>query len=321
MTPHTDTTRRQLFRAAAAVGLGAALPGRTQEDGRAERARNAGDVPFRFCLNSATVRGHKLALEREIALAAAAGYDAVEPWTGAIRKAKDAGVLPDARARLSDAGMTVESAIGFARWIVDDDAAREKGLEDMKRDMDLVAALGGTRIACPPAGANRGPAIALDAVAERYRAVLELGEATGVVPQLEVWGFSANLYTLEQAAYVAVAADHPDACILPDVYHLFRGGGGFAGLRLLSGPGIPVFHVNDYPAEPSREQLNDGHRVYPGDGVAPMDRILADLVAGGTTTVLSLELFNRSYWQQDAATVMQTGLAKMKAAAARAAAG
>ena len=70
---------------------------------------------------------------------------------------------------------------------------------------------------------------------------------------------------------VCVEASHPKACLLPDVYHIFKGGSDFGGLALLDDNAIQVFHMNDYPAEPAREQMKDAHRVYPGDGVAPPD--------------------------------------------------
>ena len=34
--------------------------------------------------------------------------------------------------------------------------------------------------------------------------------------------------------------------------------------------------MNDYPAQPPRAEMNDAHRVYPGDGVARVGRDLAD---------------------------------------------
>ena len=46
--------------------------------------------------------------------------------------------------------------------------------------------------------------------------------------------------------------------------------------------------------------MNDAHRVYPGDGVAPLGEILRTLRGNGCRCVLSLELFNRDYWKQDA---------------------
>jgi sugar phosphate isomerase/epimerase len=59
-------------------------------------------------------------------------------------------------------------------------------------------------------------------------------------------------------------------------------------------------------------------RVYPGDGVAPLDEILRSLRAIGFRGFLSLELFNESYWRQPAGTVARVGLAKMRAVVARA---
>ena len=69
---------------------------------------------------------------------------------------------------------------------------------------------------------------------------------------------------------VAIESGHPKACVLPDVYHLYKGGSDFAGLKLLNAAAVHVFHMNDYPANPPRSAINDSDRVYPGDGVAPL---------------------------------------------------
>src|SRR4029077_15479386 len=87
---------------------------------------------------------------------------------------------------------------------------------------------------------------------------------------------------------------------------------GFDTFKLLSGVAVHMFHVNDYPAMPDRAAINDSHRVYPGDGVAPLKQIIRDLRARGFRGYLSLELFNRDYWKQDAELVAATGLRKMR---------
>ncbi len=79
-----------------------------------------------------------------------------------------------------------------------------------------------------------------------------------------------------------------------------------------------VFHLNDYPAEPPRETINDGDRVYPGDGACPLPTVVRDLYDTGFRGALSLELFNRQYWQQDVLTVARTGLSKMRQVVAKA---
>ena len=276
--------------------------------------------PFGYCLNTSTIRGHNLSITEEIDTAAEAGYRAIEPWIGKIDAYVDqGGSLKDLAKRLSDHGMTVESSIGFAQWIVNDDDRRSKWMEVAKRDMDRIAQIGGKRTAAAAAGAQDRTDIDLMRAAERYRALLELGDKMGVVPQVEVWGFSKTLTKLSHAVMVAVEAGHPKACVLSDVYHLHKGGSDFNGLRLLSADSMHVMHMNDYPADPPREKITDAQRIYPGDGVAPLDSILRTLRDIGFRGYLSLELFNESYWKNDnALTVAETGLRKMREAVKKA---
>ena len=123
---------------------------------------------------------------------------------------------------------------------------------------------------------------------------------------------------LSEAAFVAIESGHPSACILADVYHLYRGGSDFAGVTLLGARAMKVLHMNDYPAMPPRSEITDAQRVYPGDGVAPLGKLLRDLRAIGFEGYLSLELFNRDYWKEDASAVARKGLDKMKVAVAAA---
>jgi hypothetical protein len=194
---------------------------------------------FRFGLNTSTIRGQKLPIVEEVAIAQKAGYTSLEPWIDELERFKaEGGSLEDLGKRLRDAQISVESAIGFFDWVVDDPKRRRQGLESARRAMDLVRQIGGKRLAAPPAGATDEPVESLPAIAERYRALLELGDTMDVVPQVEIWGGSKTLSNLGEAACVAIAADHPQACILADVYHLYRGGSGFGGIKLLSGRSI-----------------------------------------------------------------------------------
>jgi len=329
---------------------GAAITGTTMHDGLSRRAWLAGvagggavataevhaDTPaaakaaFGFCLNTSTVRdkdGKSRPIVELIDIAAKAGYQAIEPWVGELDAyAKGGGSLKDLGKRIADAGLAVPDAIGFAEWVVEDAGRRAKGLEQAKRDMDTVRQVGGTHLAAPPVGATGGaskrddpkftqPVIDLLAAADRYRALLDLGKEIGVTPVVEVWGFSKTLKRLGEVLLVAAECGDPAGCVLPDVYHLYKGGSDFAGLGLLAGRAIGIFHVNDYP-KIDREKIADADRVYPGDGVAPLKEVFAALRASGYRGFVSLELFNRDYWKQDPHAVAKTGLEKMKAVAA-----
>ena len=285
--------------------------------GSAAGAR-AKQEPFRYCFNTSTIRGQKLSLVDEIEIVAKAGYHAIEPWIDEIVHYRDGGgSMADLDKRLKDHGITVESGIGFAEWIVDDDTKRAKGLEQAKRDMDLLAQIGGKHLAAPAVGATEIAHFDLRKAAERYRALLEIGVKLGVIPMVEVWGFSKTLQTLGEASMVAIGSDHPRACILPDVYHLYKGGSGFNGIKMLSSAAVHVFHLNDYPAAPPRETITDADRVYPGDGVAPLGEVFRQLRSIGYTGVLSIELFNHSYYSQDPLVVAKTALEKLKMVVSR----
>lgn len=307
----TSISRRNWFGVASA-GLAASAGVRNASG--ATQTQTSGDAkPFRLGLNTSTIRGQKLGIVEEVRLAGAAGYDGIEPWIGELDDyVRAGGDLSDLRKRIEDAGLEVYSAIGFPEWVVDDDSRRQKGLDEAKRNMEMLRQIGGARLAAPPAGATSVANIDLRRVAERYRALLEIGQNQGILPMLELWGFSKSLNRLGETAYVALETGHPQACILADVYHLHKGGSPLTGLGLLSASAYPIFHINDYPADPPRELIKDADRVYPGDGVAPLAEILGTLRRVGFQGFLSLELFNPTYWQQDPKQVVETGLKKMR---------
>ncbi|SMD43528.1 Sugar phosphate isomerase/epimerase [Aquiflexum balticum DSM 16537] len=269
------------------------------------------ETQFSFCLNTSTIMGQKPGLKGYLDIAAKAGYDGVELWIRDIQEYLSSGnSLSELKKYISDSGLRFENAIGFAPWMVDDDEKRKAGFQQMEKEMELLAELGCTRIAAPAAGVNAP--LDLFKAGERYKSLLDLGRKTGVMPQLEFWGAFPYFHHLGQVLMVAAVADDPDARILPDVYHLFRGGSGYDGLKMLNGNLIEIFHMNDFVDTIPREKQEDKDRVYPGDGAAPMKQILHDIRNSGGKKVLSLELFNQDYWKQDALQVARTGLSKMK---------
>lgn len=267
---------------------------------------------FKFSLNTSTISGQKLGVKKYIEIASRAGYDCMELWLPDLKVyLEDGGTLPSLKKYLDDSKMPVVNAIGFAPWMVDDKEKRNAGFKQMKDEMEIMAALGCPRIAAPSAGIE--PTVSLDmfVIGERFAKLIELGKETGVTPQLEFWGAS-RFFHIGQALMASAVSNNSGARILADVYHLFRGNSGFDSLKMIDGSMIEVFHMNDYPASIPREQQQDKDRIYPGDGAAPLKQILTDLKNMKGPKILSLELFNREYWQQDPLQVAKTGLEKMK---------
>jgi sugar phosphate isomerase/epimerase len=312
--------RRKLLKSigtSAAVAMAPGIAGcETPKSGNEEKNDSLLTEPqkaatFKYCLNTSTISGQKPGILGYIDIASKAGYDAIELWIRDIKTYLEEGnTLASLKKYIDERNLEVASAIGFAPWLAPDEEERKKGFAQMKEEMEMMAALGSSRIAAPAAGVKTS--LDLFEAGQHYRDLLDLGRSTGVMPQLEVWGASKAIYHLGQALMIAAVANDPDVHILADVYHLFRGDSGFDALKMLEGHVIEMFHMNDYVAEIPREQQQDKDRVYPGDGVAPMKAILTDLKNMGGTKILSLELFNPDYWQQDALEVAKTGLRKMK---------
>jgi 2-keto-myo-inositol isomerase len=300
-------SRREILKLAGSAAVAALIPAPLL------RAAVPEIRPFRFCLNTSTISGQKPGLLHSIEIASNAGYDGMELWINDIRDyLKQGKTIESLSAFIKKRGIRVENAISFTSWMVDDATKRNNALAELEEEMKMMAALDCRRIAAPPAGVNKNEPVNFQTAGDRYKKILELGRKYGVMPQLEFWGASGTLYNLSQALAIAAAANDEGARILPDVYHLFRGGSGLNGLKLVSGNVIEIIHMNDYPAHKPVETQTDGDRVYPGDGAAPIKQILADLYAMGGSKVLSLELFNKAYWKEDAMAVATTGLQKMK---------
>ena len=268
---------------------------------------------FAFSLNMSTIHGQKLGFMKELEIASKAGYRHVEIWVDSLHDyIKKGGTLTEVKTRLNDLGLKVENCIAFAKWVVDDDATRNAALEQMKKEMGMMAEIGCRRIAATGMGLPPNPTTSLDAMAERYRAVLELGDKTGVVPILELWGFQKKLDKLSEVTYIAMESGHKSANILLDVFHLYRGKTSPDALSLINPTHVDILHMNDYPATLSADVITDADRIYPGDGIAPIKQILKTLKRHDKPLILSAELFNAAYYKQDALTVAKTCLEKMK---------
>jgi 2-keto-myo-inositol isomerase len=267
---------------------------------------------FRFCLNMSTLRGHKLGFLKELETASKAGFRSAEIWIDSLQQyLNSGGNVKEVKSRMDALGITAENAIGFAKWIVDDEGVRKQGLEQLKKEMDILAQIGCKRIAAPPTGATDAPGLDLKKAAERYLAILEIGDQTGVVPHLELWGFSKNLNRASEVMYVAMESGHASARILLDTYHLYKGGSPIDTLTLIGKTAIELMHLNDYPSIP-RETITDADRVHPGDGTGPIKQMLKNLKRSDRPLILSEEVFNKNYYAQDPLEVAKTAMAKMK---------
>ncbi len=73
-----------------------------------------------------------------------------------------------------------------------------------------------------------------------------------------------------------------------------------------------VFHINDCEGNIPLSKIELNHRVWPGEGIIPLNRMLSIFYAKGFQKIASLELFREEYWELDPDEVFRTGMEKTR---------
>ena len=272
-----------------------------------EKRYQKGSSPWPICLDTATIR--PATLRDKVKIASKAGYDAIEPWDSELEKFELAGGnLKDLGKEIKDLGLFVPSVIGLWNALPPTKELFESSLKDTRNRMRMASDIGAEHIQTIPntVGNNYNQKW----VADRYRDLIEIGLKEFKIHPALVFVKYQPVKTLGQAMGIVLDSNHPAAMIIPDTYHMYISEGGFEGLKLINGNSIAIFQFSDAPSAPAISQLQDSHRVYPGDGILPLPQILRDLKASGFRKSISLEMYNPEYWKQDLQKVAETGLRK-----------
>lgn len=304
----TKLNRRTFLQAGGAAGLAgvAAAPVDARADSR--RYQNGASL-WPVCLNTSTIR--PAALKDKVRIADETGYDGIELWVNELEKYEaEGGDLKALGAEIRDRGLFVPNVIGLWDGMPATQEEWEASLPKSRERMRMARDVGSRCIAALPFPDREDFDIRWGT--ERYRDLLRIGrDEYELRVIMEFIGFLKGVNRLGQACAMAIDADEPTAAVLPDTFHLYRGGSGFNGIKHLSPEFIADFHWNDVPATPGQFELRDRDRIFPGDGVLPLKECLRDLAAIGYRGPLSLELFNEEHWKMDPKIVAEQGLQKM----------
>ncbi len=263
---------------------------------------------FTYCLNTSTIRTTPL-LDK-IRIAGEAGYTAIEPWNDEVTAyLTSGGSMATLKLALADAGLSVVSMIALHGWVTAEGSDYQRVIDDSHRRMEQAAALGSPFIVASPPQ----EVVDLARASDRYSRLLEIGRKEGVRPSMEFLGFVDGINSVASALAVADGTHDPSATVVADVFHMIRGGGSFDDLLMLKGDQLACFHINDIPAVPDPLTQSDSDRVLPGDGIANLPRVIANLRTIGYRGPLSLELFNPSLWEADPLDVVRRGLDRVRA--------
>jgi 2-keto-myo-inositol isomerase len=189
-----------------------------------------------------------------------------------------------------DLGMTAVSSQAVLPDVWIPGPARAASLETFKRRCEQFSTMGVKKIYCPSV-TNRKVTM------EDYKAtpgcIHEAGEIAkqfDITAMIEFARTSTHLATLTSSLKMIREANHPNVRPMMDFFHFWSGLSKFEDLDLFQHGELAHAHFQDV-ADVPKELYDNNSRLIPGDGVAPVGKILKKLSEKGYTGALSVELF------------------------------
>src|SRR5712671_5606556 len=229
---------------------------------------------------------------------ARAGIRAVEPNLMKVREFAQKESPAVARRVLDDLGLKAVSSSNQI-GLPEPGEQRAQSLEQLKWKVELAQAIGADRIVAPSAGAGTYTEDDYKRGADNLREAGEIAKPFGVSVMLEFARTSRFAACLPTALKVVRDANHSHVRVMMDTYHFWGGTSKFEDLELLRDGELHHLHFEDVPADPPREILGQPNRVWPGDGIAPLKRIVEVLKRKQYAGAASLEMFNPAIQAMD----------------------
>jgi 2-keto-myo-inositol isomerase len=236
--------------------------------------------------NTSRAAGYRAALEGW----ARAGIRYVEITDVLLDEFLQSNSLADAKRVLTDNGLTPVSAAAVLPdiWIPGPD--RAASLETWRRRCEQYAELGLQKMYAPSITGRPVTAEDFAATPDCIREVGEITRGFGLTAMIEFARTSTHLATLSSTLSVIRAAAHSSVRPMLDLFHFWSGLSKFEDLDLLEPGELAHAHFQDLLAGP-RELIDNNSRLIPGDGIAPVERIIRKLAEKGYAGALSVELF------------------------------
>ena len=227
-----------------------------------------------------------------------AGIRAVEVVLAKAREFAEKESPQIARRLLDDLGLKAASSSNQI-GVVEPGASRAKNLDDLKGKCELAQILGADKIVTVPVMNTRPADDDYRRAVDNLREAGDVAAAFNVTIALEFYKFSTFITSLPTALTLVRAANHPHVRPMLDTYHFWIGVSKFEDLDLLRDGELVHLHMEDTPREPVRELLEQRHRAIPGEGIAPLGRIVDALKRKKYAGAVSVELMDPAFHAMD----------------------
>jgi 2-keto-myo-inositol isomerase len=240
-------------------------------------------------------------LETDLLITAQAGYQALEIWAEKIDPYLATHSLADLNALFTEnhvLPLTINS-IEFIAFRGNEFSQIEARLHELGKIARAIGCPAVVIVASPLPDRN----ISWTEVKEEYVRVLRslsvIAQEYKIRLSFESLGFGwCSVRTPRAAFEILQAADCDNIGLTLDAAHFYGGGGLLSEVEQLDPARIFAFHLNDLEDTP-KEAITDATRIFPGQGVIPLDEICARLKRIHFDGPTSIELFRPEYWNWD----------------------
>jgi 2-keto-myo-inositol isomerase len=239
------------------------------------------------------------------------GIKAVEPNLTKVREFTQKESPATAKRLLDDLGLKAVSSSNQL-GLPEPGDGRARSLEDLKWKVELAQQIGADRLVCPSAGAGQYTLDDYKRGVDNMREAAEIAKPFGITLMLEFARTSRFAACLPTALKLVRETNHPNFRVMIDTWHFWGGTSKFEDLDLLRDGELAHLHFEDVPADPPREIQQQPNRVYPGEGIAPLRRIVEVLKRKKYAGPASLEMFNPAIQGMDPAEVARRARAAIE---------
>lgn len=255
---------------------------------------------MQLAINGATTM--KATLPQDIAAASAAGFKGLEIWAAKMDTYLQMASVQELKIMFDWAELRPASinSIEFITF------RPPKEYETIQARCRALCALAQTlacdKIVVVPSPTPKGGVGWCEIKAESVRVLRELSAVAapyGVHLAFEFLGFAwCSVRTLGECWEIVEAVNRPNVGLVIDTCHFYAGGSTLDSIEQVAPDKVLILHINDVEERPL-ETIEDAHRLLPGEGVIPLDAILARLQRAGFDGLCSIELFRPAYWERD----------------------
>ncbi len=266
---------------------------------------------FKYCLDLYVIRDKDCygyccktgtGLIDKIKIAKRAGFDMVEIWHKDVIKYIDqVGPIEKLSEEISKIGVTIPS-YKFMQYMEDVDV------------IEMASKLGCNSCVVKIMPDNDNSLFTEVQMIERYNTLLDFSSKLNIRPSLEFMSLAKSYNSINLALDIIDKIDHPLKSIVLDTWHLWRNDDfkfSNCPFERVDHNIVSVVHFTDARREVPRCEQRDSDRKMPGEGLLDLHLFCDKLNSIGFEGVLSLNVYDKSLWDEDQLKVAERGFQSM----------